>query len=78
MRLMLAVVAVVLAGSWDSKAADDPYRWCASYKDGGTNCYFVTHKQCREAVAGVGGFCRPNPYYNGPDAPGRIPIKRSR
>jgi hypothetical protein len=76
MRLMLAVIAIVLAGSLASNAADDPYRWCASYRDGGTNCYFVTHKQCREAVAGVGGFCRPNPYYNGPDAPGRITIKK--
>jgi hypothetical protein len=76
MRLMLAVVAIMVAGSWDSNAADDPYRWCASYKDGRANCYFVTHKQCREAVAGVGGFCNPNPYYSGPDAPGRITTKR--
>jgi hypothetical protein len=76
MRLMLAVVAVVVVGSGASSAADDPYRWCASYRDGATNCYFVTHKQCREAVSGVGGFCRPNPYYNGPDAPSRITTRK--
>jgi hypothetical protein len=76
MRLMFAVVAVVVAGSWDSNAADDPYRWCANYRNGSSNCYFVTHKQCRETLAGVGGVCVRNPYYNGPDAPSRVTIKK--
>jgi hypothetical protein len=43
----------------------DPYRWCAEYGGGGTNCYFLTLEQCRAAVSGVGGFCVPNNFYDG-------------
>ncbi len=46
----------------------DPYRWCAHYSgDGGngTNCYFLTLEQCRWAISGVGGSCRPNPFFTG-------------
>jgi len=52
-------------------ASADPYRWCAEYGGmrggGGTNCYFMTLQQCRAAVSGVGGFCRPNQFYTGRD-----------
>ena len=30
--------------------------WCATYRNGGTNCGFNTYEQCMAAVSGVGGF----------------------
>lgn len=60
-----------------SPAAADPYRWCADYEAsfGGTNCGFVTLQQCLDTVSGIGGFCRPNLFYTGPD---REPRRRVR
>jgi uncharacterized membrane protein len=71
MRLIIAAVALVTASSaFDGAQAQDRYRWCAQMgQTGSTNCYFVTHKQCREAVAGTGGSCVPNQFYTGPDKP---------
>jgi hypothetical protein len=49
----------------------DPYRWCAEGgggEGGFTNCYFITRAQCQATVAGVGGFCRHNQSYTGPQA----------
>jgi hypothetical protein len=47
----------------------DPYKWCAVYGgrdgDGGTNCGFVTYKQCLDTISGIGGWCEPNPFYDG-------------
>ncbi len=45
----------------------DPYKWCAEYggRGGGTNCYFRNLQQCRAAISGNGGFCRPNTFYTG-------------
>ena len=47
----------------------DPSRWCAEYGGffggGGTNCYFRTLQQCRAAISGNGGYCRPNTFYTG-------------
>ena len=45
--------------------------WCAVYGGGsdgggGTNCGFFTLQQCRETIAGMGGFCEPNPFYHEP------------
>ena len=39
------------------------YPWCADYGGGGTNCYFVTWDQCRQAASGNNGFCYRNPFY---------------
>jgi len=65
------LLGLVLWAATSLTASADPYRWCAEYGGfrggGGTNCYFVTIQQCRAAVSGVGGFCRPNPFYTGPD-----------
>ena len=36
---------------------------------GGSNCYFKTIEQCRATISGVGGTCRPNPFYTGPATP---------
>lgn len=73
MRLAIAVLVTLLAGSLIDSAKADPYRWCAQYsgRGGGTNCYFMTIGQCQAAVSGVGGFCRPNPFYTGGDQPRR-------
>jgi len=61
LALPLALLAVT------SSARADPYRWCAEYggRNGGTNCYFRTLTQCRAAISGNGGFCRPNQFYTG-------------
>jgi hypothetical protein len=38
--------------------------WCAEQggRSGYTNCGYYTFRQCRAAISGVGGFCRPNTY----------------
>jgi hypothetical protein len=73
LRLAIAVLATLVAGSLIDSAEADPYRWCAQYsgRTGGTNCYFMTIGQCQAAVSGVGGFCRPNPFYTGGGEPRR-------
>jgi uncharacterized protein DUF3551 len=81
MRIIIAAAVLLIAGSSINNAkAADPYRWCADYSmgggDGGTNCYFMTLEQCQAAVFGVGGFCRPNPFYTGPNEVIRQPRKR--
>ena len=67
MRAVL--LGLVLWTATSLAASADPYRWCAEYGSGrgggATNCYFVTLGQCRAAVSGVGGFCRPNQFYTG-------------
>ena len=37
-------------------------RWCAESggRGGYQNCGYYTYQQCRAAISGVGGFCRPN------------------
>jgi hypothetical protein len=54
-------------GAAPAPANADPYRWCAEYggRSGAKNCYFMTWQQCRATVSGVGGFCSPNPFYDG-------------
>ena len=69
MRIVFAVLLSLIASAALNSARADPYRWCAQYgggKGGGaTNCYFVTLEQCRWAISGMGGFCRPNLFYDG-------------
>lgn len=81
MRRIL-LIAVVFGGALPAQAAQaDPYRWCVDYGsaggDGGSNCYFLTLAQCRAAALGNRGFCRPNPFYTGPDNAAR-PSGRAR
>lgn len=82
MRIAI-VTAVALLGAvaaFDSASAD-PYAWCAYYagRSGATNCYFKTLGQCQAAISGVGGVCRPNTFYTGPDerAPRRKKKRRT-
>jgi hypothetical protein len=70
MRTLVAVAATLIASAaFDGAtgtAQADPYRWCAQYSSkGARNCYFVTLEQCRAAIAGNGGFCEPNTFYDG-------------
>ena len=71
MRLTLVALLLGTFGLFAETAKADPYRWCAEYAGGGngggggTNCYFVTIEQCRAAISGNGGFCVPNPFYDG-------------
>jgi len=75
MRGAIFGLALLSAGAMARPAHADPYKWCAEYGGfrggGGTNCYFVTLQQCRAAISGVGGFCRPNTFYTGPEGDGR-------
>ena len=66
--LLGAFAAISSFGASASVAHADPYRWCADYGvfgNRGTNCYFRTIQQCQAAVSGVGGYCRPNAFYDG-------------
>jgi hypothetical protein len=79
MRTIVALLAgLTLIGATDTASAD-PYRWCAQYTGrglgGSSNCYFMTLAQCQAAISGVGGYCRPNPYFTGPE---RRPQRRSK
>ena len=70
MRRILATLVSLTVAAAASTASADPYRWCAEYGggemgSGGTNCYFMTIEQCRAAIAGMGGFCSPNQFYDG-------------
>ena len=69
MRFIFVALFAVLLGALPDRAQADPYRWCSVYgggEDGGSsNCYFMTLEQCRANVSGIGGFCTPNPFYDG-------------
>jgi hypothetical protein len=46
----------------------DPYPWCAVYGGFGNtreSCYYMTIAQCRASVSGLGGWCKPSPWYDG-------------
>ena len=75
------IAATLLPAAFSPSAAHaapyDPYRWCAVYSGdmgGGTNCGFITLKQCRDTVSGIGGFCALNQFYTGPE---ERPAKRA-
>lgn len=68
--LLIAALVAMAAGTMTmtTQSRADPYRWCAMYGflgGGVENCYFVTIAQCRAAISGNGGFCRPNLRYDG-------------
>ena len=76
--IVLATIAAAMAST--SAAHADQYKWCAVYTgdhgDSGTNCGFVTYKQCMDTISGVGGYCTPNQFYTGPEARPRKRKKR--
>ena len=68
----VTVVAAVIGVSLISMvgtANADPYKWCAVFTQGGTNCGFVTFEQCQATISGIGGSCDPNPSFTGRQAP---------
>jgi hypothetical protein len=81
-RILLAVLFVIAAASFAGTANADPYRWCADYgggdRGGGVNCGFVTLEQCRATVSGAGGYCVPNPFYDGVPFGEPRPAKRAK
>jgi Protein of unknown function (DUF3551) len=74
--LLLGVVAALAISPLVamSARAEIEYPWCAQYgggRDGmnATNCGFVTLKQCRDTISGIGGMCYENPRYAAPNPP---------
>ena len=69
MRTMVVAIVMLLPGALAASAqTPDPYRWCAELLlnwGGASNCWFMTLEQCRATVSGVGGYCTPNPFYDG-------------
>jgi hypothetical protein len=68
-RAALLATALIVASPAAALAQSDPYRWCAVYggfRSTTSNCYFMTLDQCRATISGIGGYCRPNPFYTGP------------
>ena len=65
-RLLLALG--ILAGI-ASRAEAQNYPWCSNFADGaGTNCGFSTLAQCKDEIAGSGGYCDHNNLYVPPGA----------
>jgi hypothetical protein len=68
MRIVLPTLLTACMVAIVTPAQADPYRWCAQYTEdagGSSNCYFMTIEQCRATVSGIGGYCSPNPFYDG-------------
>ena len=66
--ILLAALAMSVLST--SPAHADPYKSCAHIRDFdggeiGNECYYVTLKQCRDTISGIGGTCEPNPFYDG-------------
>ena len=70
---LLGLISLTAALALDLSAASAQsggyplYPWCASYgggRGGGTNCYFSTWDQCRQAASGNGGYCYRNTWYD--------------
>jgi hypothetical protein len=60
MRTLMALAALLTIVTVDA-AASAPYKWCAYYTNGGTNCGFPTRWACQQSVSGAGGLCAVNP-----------------
>ena len=81
MRYLLAILGTLVAAvCLDTPAKAQNYPWCEYLGGGmggggGRNCGFVTLEQCRETVAGMGGFCERNLFYTGPT---ERPVKHKR
>jgi hypothetical protein len=62
---LATLVGVTLAASSKPGAAMVIYPWCAHYlgRLGGVNCGFTSFQQCLATLAGNGGSCTPNAWY---------------
>jgi hypothetical protein len=62
------VLALGLLFATPLAAHADPYKWRAVYGGFGDtrdSCYYMTLAQCQASVSGVGGWCKPSPWYDG-------------
>jgi hypothetical protein len=58
MKVFLFVSAVLVGITGIGTHADTQnYPWCSYYKNGGTNCGFITFDQCIANVSGIRGYC---------------------
>jgi len=75
MKMILHCAAVAalcaLPGRADAQGA-----FCAQDSHGYSNCGFYTLAQCREALAGMGGTCSPNPAARPPGEQPQAPSKK--
>src|SRR4029079_18728891 len=75
MRLITPpLAALAIASALPTPVHADPYKWCAVYgafANTRESCYYMTLAQCQASVSGLGGFCKPSPWYDG--HPGRTP-----
>jgi hypothetical protein len=83
MRIAVAALFTLIAGSAAVPAHADPYRWCAQYGGYGgggvESCYYLTLEQCRASVSGLGGWCQESPWYDGrPVSTDSAPQRRTR
>ena len=84
MRLITPLLAALaIASALATPAHADPYKWCAVYGGFGNtreSCYYMTLGQCQASVSGLGGFCKPSPWYDGKPVrtPEDGPPRRSR
>lgn len=79
MRTIGIMLVGVAALAFAAPASAREYPWCAQYGvwgESGTNCGFDTLQQCRDTIFGVGGSCRPNPFYY--DKPPRAEVRKKR
>jgi hypothetical protein len=64
MKVFLFVSAVLIGIMGIGTHADaQNYPWCSYYKNGGTNCGFITFDQCMANVSGIRGYCARNTQY---------------
>ena len=81
LRIILAATAVAaVLGVGGRAAAAERAPWCVmstiGWGDTVWDCSYWTFKQCIPyAIAGLRGFCEPNPYYT---APRRGPVRHKR
>jgi len=75
-RISLLIIGAALLGSVSTLHAQSAYDypWCAVYtnRSGAQACYYATYEQCMATMWGIGGYCRPSPYYRGPRPTRRV------
>ena len=68
----MRITAIVFAAACLCGNAAEAAPWCAHFNTGLNDCNFYSFRQCRIAVAGVGGYCSQNaferPTWSGYDA----------
>jgi Protein of unknown function (DUF3551) len=58
--LLLAALAVAVAGTMSTGAEAQSNAWCAYFTGGPVNCEFATLKECMDAIRGKTALCNEN------------------